>query len=244
MNENRSIVGSDSDIVQIDNVWKSFKTPVLCGISLNVQAGEWLILTGENGCGKSTLLSILAGALNQDKGTVRYRNGAGAGWTNDRRAAGVEYVPQGNPLLEELSVMDNIRLWANDRKSIRRELGQGVLMQLGLTDVRDKRVKHLSGGQKRRLSLATALINRPTVLILDEPTSALDLVCKTEIREYLTRYREAGGTIIMTSHDAEDFPSADRVGLMYSGTIGKIVVGSDGAGILDNMKANMRTAIT
>ena len=130
------------------------------------------------------LLSILAGALRADSGSIRIngteilgRSGAAADLT--------AYVPQENPLMGELSVKDNLLLWhRGSRKEMERDLTEGCSSVLGIGPMLKKRVDTLSGGMKKRLSIACALSGRAPVLIMDEPGAALDLECKRDIQAY------------------------------------------------------------
>ena len=146
-------------------------------------------------------MSILAGAVRADKGSIRFRGREAVGHAKVfyEEAA---YVPQENPLMEELTVKDNLSLWyQGSRARMEEDLKTGAAAMLGIGEMLKKPVRTLSGGMKKRLSIACALSNHGSVLILDEPGAALDLECKAEIRSYLEKYRKEGGTILLTSHE-------------------------------------------
>ncbi len=177
---------------------------ILNNVSLQADAGQCIGIVGVNGCGKTTLLSILAGALKADRGKVMLQ---GKEATGDPFvfASLAAYVPQENPLMEELTVRDNLFLWyRGSRQEMERDLEEGPAAMLGIPAMLKKRAAHLSGGMKKRLSIACALSNHAPLLILDEPGAALDLECKEEIRCYLGEYVKKGGTVLLASHEMEE----------------------------------------
>jgi ABC-type multidrug transport system ATPase subunit len=143
------------------------------------------------------------------------------------------YVPQTDPLIPELSVFDNLLLWYKGRRT---DFGGAILTpsiaMLGIEGFLKKPVKALSGGMRKRVSIATALINEPEILILDEPASALDLCYKADIRGYLKEYQSAGHTVIMSTHDAEDLDICDRLYLLKDGEINETDKAIRGAELL------------
>ena len=199
-------------LLEVKNIEKSFqKTPVLKGVSLTASSGICIGLLGSNGSGKSTLLSILAGVLPADKGTFLLD-----GKKPDSALFG--YVPQGTPLMEELTAWDNLRLWY-DAETLNKELSGGVLEMLGIGEFLKVPVRKLSGGMKKRLSIACVVVKKPPVLLLDEPGAALDLVCKQNIADYLAEYKKGGGTIVLTTHDAAELALCDTWYLLRNGRL-------------------------
>lgn len=204
--------------IQIQGITKKYKgNRVLRGIDLTAQAGQCIGILGSNGCGKSTLLSILAGVQPCDAGSFLC---SGKDLLTDprRRAALVGYVPQGTPLLEELTAKDNLLLWYS-RQEMARELENGVLSMLGIGDFLNVQVRKMSGGMKKRLSIGCAMAKRPPILLLDEPTAALDLACKEQIWEYLRRYQRSGGLLLLTTHDAAELELCDQWYIMKDGVL-------------------------
>lgn len=203
-------------MIEVVNIWKRYKEPVLKGATLSVDAGECVGILGKNGCGKSTLLSIMAGAVKADKGTISYNKEEA---TKDKRVFSnyTGFVPQENPIIEELSVKDNLRLWY-----LKKDFPGELLDMLGLREVYHKAAGKLSGGMKKRLSIGCALVNQPPVLILDEPGAALDLVCKEEIRQYLQGYLEHGGTIVMTTHEEAEMGLCSKLYIMQDGVLEEV----------------------
>ena len=184
----------------IENISKAYgKKQVLNNISFSANAGEAVGILGVNGSGKSTLLSCIADKYSE---------------------TGIGYLPQNNPLFEELKPVDNIRMWCPYKKhEIIEMLSAPPLSNLGINDFLDKPVSKLSGGMKKRLSLATVLINNPSVLLMDEPFAALDLPAKQDILTYMQGFRSVGGTIILASHDEEIFNFCNRVLLLKNGSL-------------------------
>ncbi len=205
------------------------KKQVLRQVSLQAAQSQCIGILGTNGCGKSTLLKILAGVLTPSNGDVCY-NGENACKDPEVFVKYAGYVPQDNPLIEDLTVQDNLKLWYTDSKSdMKSELEQGVLHMLNLHTVLKKRVSTLSGGMKKRLSIGCALANRPSVLILDEPTASLDLPCKEEIRSYLRRYLSNNGTVIITTHEEPDLTLCNRLFVLKNGLLEAIPTDTRGS---------------
>ena len=219
-------------MIEVDQISKAYgRKQVLSRISFQIEAGQCVGIAGANGCGKSTLLAILAGAMKPDGGRILYQEKP-ADSGRYRREMG--YVPQGNPLLEELSVKDNLKLWyKGSEKEWKQEQDSGIIAVLELGPLLRTAAGKLSGGMKRRLSLACALVNHPRFLILDEPGAALDVVCKEEIRQYLFAYLKQGGTVLLTSHEERELSLCDRLLLMNGGILSPIPADIPAAGLAD-----------
>lgn len=217
--------------VQINHIQKQYrKKQVLKDISLEATGGTCIGILGSNGSGKSTLLSILAGVLRQDGGSFLC-DGQDLFQNTALRAKLVGYVPQGTPLIEELSAKDNLRLWYSPQQ-MHQELETGVLKMLGIDTFLKTPVNKMSGGMKKRLSIGCSMANRPPILLLDEPTAALDLECKQHIADYLLRYKQSGGLLLLTTHDALELALCDAwyiirdgvlVPFQYDGDIHKLI---------------------
>ena len=204
--------------IQLEHIQKSYRRKrVLTDVSLNASSGTCIGILGSNGCGKSTLLSVLAGVLPTDGGTFLC-DGKDLFANPALRARLVGYVPQGTPLIEELSARDNLRLWYS-KEQMDRELENGVLKLLGVDEFLKTQVSKMSGGMKKRLSIGCAMANRPPILLLDEPTAALDLVCKEQIARYLREYKRAGGILLLTTHDATELSLCDRWYILKNGAL-------------------------
>lgn len=207
-----------NDMIEIKEIQKSYrKKCVLRNVSLQVERGSCVGILGGNGCGKSTLLSVLAGVLPADSGSF-LREGTDLLCDEKTRQRVLGYVPQGNPLMEELTAWDNLRLWYG-KKELERELSDGILKMLDIGEFIRVPVKKMSGGMKKRLSLATVLINKPEILLLDEPFAALDLPAKQDILHYMASFRVNKGSIIVASHDEDIFNFCNKVYLLKNGIL-------------------------
>lgn len=204
--------------IQIQKIKKSYRgKPVLRGADLEADSGSCVGILGCNGSGKSTLLSILAGVLDRDEGEFLL-DGSDLFCSPQRRAAAVGYVPQGTPLMEELTARDNLLLWY-DRKTMEQELQGGVLGLLGIGEFLRVPVRKLSGGMKKRLSIGCAMAGRPPILLLDEPTAALDLIARERIGEYLQAFKRSGGIALLATHDAMELALCDRWYILKNGVL-------------------------
>ena len=204
--------------VKISHITKSYRGKrVLKDINLEATGGQCIGILGANGSGKSTFLTILAGVLRRDGGSFLV-DGKELFQNNALRAACVGFVPQGTPLLEELSALDNLRLWY-DKETLHRELDSGVLKLLGSDEFLKFPVNQMSVGRKKRLSIGCAVAGRPPILLLDEPTAALDLACKQSIAEYLRQYKAAGGLLILTTHDVLELQLCDAWYILKDGVL-------------------------
>lgn len=206
-------------MIEIENLTSAYgKKKVLRGVSLYAERGECIGIVGPNGCGKSTLLSVMAGVLKPSSGKLfYYGKNALKNRVVFQKMTG--YVPQENPLMPELSVYDNLRLWYPDKATLAKELEEGFLQILGIPAFLKMPVSKLSGGMKKRVSIGIALSGMPPVLILDEPSAALDLVCKEDIRRYLQIYLERKGTVVITTHEESELSLCSSLYVMKDGKL-------------------------
>lgn len=225
-------------IIEVSNVSKSYgRKQILTSISFQAAQGECIGILGVNGCGKSTLLAILAGCLRADGGTICFRGNQAIKKQDFLSMAG--YVPQENPLFSSLTVLDNLRyFYASSPISLKHDLADGIPYLFGLDSCLRAKVKHLSGGMKRRLVLACALACHPPVLILDEPGASLDFVCKEDIRQYLSLYRKQGGTIVITSHEQSEISLCSRLFLLEHGSLSSLEAQTDTAFLTERMRCH------
>ena len=204
--------------VEVKDIRKAYgKKRVLNGVSFTATSGSCVGILGKNGCGKSTLLSILAGVQRCDGGDFLIDGHPLFSHPADLRR-NVGYVPQGTPLIEELSARDNLLLWYT-KEEIDRELHGGVLDMLGVGDFLKTPVSKMSGGMKKRLSIGCAMYTRPPVLLLDEPCAALDIECKESILHYLLDYKNRGGALVLISHDPMELEICDECKVMRGGVL-------------------------
>jgi ABC-2 type transport system ATP-binding protein len=204
--------------IEVKNIQKNYgKQQVLKEVSFSAVSGECIGILGDNGCGKSTLLSILAGVQKAKDGAF-LADGNNLFQNRKMQTRLVGYVPQGVPLMEELTAWDNLLLWY-DKKSLQKELEQGVLKMLGIGDFLKKKVSEMSGGMKKRLSIGCSVAGHPGILLLDEPMAALDLSCKKNIFDYIIGFKKAGGIVLLVTHDVLEFSLCDRCFEMKDGRL-------------------------
>lgn len=204
-------------MIEVKHISKKYgKKQVLVDISFSINSGEIVALIGRNGCGKSTLLQIMAGCLHADSGELYYYAHKCDKPQSYRKYTG--YVPQDNPFLEQLTVRDNLKLW---KKGTQKQLEQ-TIREFALEDILTQRVEELSGGMKRRLAIACALMNYPPAILLDEPTTALDFAHKDKIYQMLKQHKENNGIVLLATHDEEEIRNADRVLLVQEGKISEL----------------------
>lgn len=217
------MVQSDGSVLVAEGIKKAYRGKmILDGAGLRAGAGRCIGIVGKNGCGKTTFLSILAGAIRADGGSICYQGREAVGHP-EVFAGMTAYVPQENPLIEELTVRDNLLLWhRGNRREFQESLESGPAKLLGIPEMLGDTVKKLSGGMKKRLSIACALTNRAPILILDEPGAALDLECKEVIRNYIRTFMEGGGTVLLTSHEWSELSLCTEMYVIKDGKLNEI----------------------
>lgn len=210
-------------MIKISSVCKKYgKHTILNNINIDIKQGDCIGIIGANGSGKTTLLSIIAGFLKPDSGSISIDDKTLA-FSSDALRGYISYVPQENPLMEELSVLDNLRLWYTGASlNMEEELDHGILNMLGINTFLNKRVSHLSGGMKKRLSIGIALADNPSLLIMDEPSAALDLECKKQIRSYMRTFTRNGGSILLVSHDEPELSICNKLFLLKNSSLTEI----------------------
>ena len=188
---------------------------VLSGLTLAIRSGAVTGLLGPSGCGKSTLLRSIVGVQIVASGTVTVL-GEPAGSARLRRRVG--YVTQAPSVYTDLSIEENLRFFASIVGADATRIGE-VVETVGLSGLEGRVVGALSGGERSRVSLATALLGRPAVLVLDEPTVGLDPVLRAEL--WATFHQLAGGgtTLLISSHVMDEAAECDEILLMREGAI-------------------------
>lgn len=192
---------------------------VLRQVSFELEDGEVLLVLGPNGSGKTTLLKILALVSKTDGGEYLLDGQPTQEKPQPLRSL-IGYVPQDIALYEELSVQDNLLCWSAVALPQARPLARALMQKLDLTSLARKPVRHLSGGMKRRVNLAVALLNNPRLLILDEPLVGVDIHQRERILENLVDLKAAGVTqVISTHHAGELLDLMDHVMVLNRGSI-------------------------
>ncbi|EPG75548.1 ABC transporter, ATP-binding protein YadG [Leptospira fainei serovar Hurstbridge str. BUT 6] len=194
--------------LEIENLVKTYSGGVqaLKGIYLTVEEGEFFALLGPNGAGKSTTIGVLSSLVNKTSGKVKIY---GADIDTDLALAKsfIGVVPQEfnfNIFEKVEQIVINQGGYYGLEKSVATERAHEYLKQLGLYDRRRETAGRLSGGMKRRLMIARALVHNPKILILDEPTAGVDIEFRRSLWEFLIKLNESGITIILTTHYLEE----------------------------------------
>lgn len=188
---------------------------MLDGLTLQIRSGTVTGLLGPSGCGKSTLMRAIVGVQVVASGSVRVvGEPAGSGPLRSR----VGYVTQAPSVYSDLSVVENLRFFAAVVGADETRIGE-VVETVGLVGFEGRVVGALSGGQRSRVSLATALLGRPAVLVLDEPTVGLDPVLRAELWGAFRQLASQGTTLLISSHVMDEAAECDEILLMRDGAI-------------------------
>lgn len=207
-------------MIQVQNLSKQYGSlTAVDGISFEVEAGESVALWGENGAGKTTALRCLLGVI-PFQGRVLL-NGYNSSYQGKTARQFLGFVPQEISFHDDLTVRETVRFYARLKKTTTdSDHVSALLNRLGLVSYVSKYVRDLSGGMKQRLALVIALLSDPPILILDEPTANLDVKARDEFLALLAELKEAGKTLIFSSHRLEEVATlADRVLLIESGKL-------------------------
>ncbi|NUK28887.1 ABC transporter ATP-binding protein [Parageobacillus sp. VR-IP] len=207
-------------IIVAKRVSKSFgKKEVLSNINLTVKEGEIYGLIGPSGSGKTTLVKILVGMDSDFQGEVEV---LGAAMPNMSVLSKIGYMAQSDALYPELTGEENLQFFASLYKLKKEERKQRIAYAadlVKLTPHLSKKVMAYSGGMKRRLSLAIALIHNPQILVLDEPTVGIDPELRLSIWHELSRLKNEGKTIVVTTHVMDEAEKCDRLSMVRDGKI-------------------------
>ncbi|WP_431323619.1 ABC transporter ATP-binding protein [Rhizobium sp. YTU87027] len=209
--------------VSIENATKTFASfTALDDVSLNINAGEFIVLLGPSGCGKTTLLSILGGFLSPTKGRILIGGKEVTNVPPAKRPTTTMF--QDYALFPHMKLKDNVGFGLRMRgigKSAREERASALLDLVGLKSSAQKKPHELSGGQRQRVALARALAVDPDVLLLDEPLGALDLKLRRQMQDELKAIQKrVGTTFVHVTHDQEEAMAiADRIVVMNHGKI-------------------------
>src|SRR5450830_315208 len=208
--------------IQISNIQKRYQSlQALGGVSLSIEEGEFFGLLGPNGAGKTTLISILAGLNRADAGTITVK---GHDVVTDYRQArsNLGVVPQELVFDPFFTVRETLRMQSgyfgikNNDKWI-----DEIMENLDLTNKADTNMRALSGGMKRRVLVAQALVHKPPVIVLDEPTAGVDVELRQTLWKFISRLnREGGHTVVLTTHYLEEAQAmCQRVAMLRRGNV-------------------------
>lgn len=209
-------------MLSVTDLSKSYNgRPALQQLTLSAEAGEILGLLGPNGAGKTTFTSLVAGLLSPDTGQINIARLGSPRDSSVRRSIGV--APQSIALYQELTARENLRLFGRlaglGGERLRDRVNE-ALESVTLTDRADDRVETFSGGMRRRLNLAAALVHDPPLLLLDEPTVGVDPQSRNVLFERVEQLRDRGKTVVLATHYMEEAQRlCDRVAIIDHGQL-------------------------
>jgi len=186
------------------------------GIDVELPAGRIYGLLGPNGSGKTTLIRLLLGLARPTAGEAHV---LGVRMPSRENLARIGYMPQSEGLYTDLSAWENLRFFAALSGNSQRAVMNEVLDLVELSQRRNTPTHELSGGMRRRLSLACALVHRPTVLFLDEPTVGVDPALRVQFWEYFRKLAAGGATLLISSHVMDEADRCDELLLMLHGRV-------------------------
>jgi ABC-2 type transport system ATP-binding protein len=207
--------------IRIDNIKKRFGSlQALGGVSLDIAQGEFFGLLGPNGAGKTTLISIIAGLTRADEGTVSiHGHDVMTDYREARKAIGV--VPQELVFDPFFTVRETLKMQSGYFGISNNDAWiDEVLHELGLTAKADANMRSLSGGMKRRVLVAQALVHKPPVIMLDEPTAGVDVELRQTLWNFIGRLNREGHTVVLTTHYLEEAQAlCNRIAMLKSGKV-------------------------
>lgn len=245
-------------IIVGDRIVKSFgvgpeRRNVLDGVSVEIGAGEFVVIMGPSGSGKTTLLFALSGMDGVDSGSVLF-DGVELSRLGDRALADVRrtrmgFVFQQPTLLKNLNVLDNILLPSvRDRTRSAaqiREQARALMKMTGIEELETRGVSQASGGQLQRVGICRALMSDPKVIFGDEPTGALNSTAANEIMGLLADVHRTGTTIVLVTHDVRVATRAERVVFLFDGKIaGEHVAGRYDDDLRDDVETRQEALVT
>jgi len=212
-------------MLKIQNITKKYQNKlVVNSVSLAVNQGEIVAIVGESGSGKTTLLNIISGNIMPDNGFLSVNNQEIDLYFNRliRELPDIKLVPQDYRLKPDYTVSENINLALTKfTDNYRIERIEELVKLCGIEEIKNKKPKNISGGEKQRTAIARAIADEPLVLLLDEPFSNLDSINRTDLRNKIVEIiKQEGIACILVTHDLLDaFLIADRIGIMQKGNL-------------------------
>lgn len=218
-------------LIEVHNLEKAYKddeteTRALCGVSFNIEAGEFVAVMGPSGSGKSTLLHILGFLDKQTNGVYLFEDKEMSDYSENEMAKvrneKMGFVFQAFNLLSRTSVLENIKLpllYSRVKESLWQKMAQKAIEQVGLSARMFHQTSQLSGGEKQRVAIARALVSNPQVIFADEPTGNLDSRSGSQVMEIIEELNLQGHTIILITHETYTAQYAQRVIILKDGLI-------------------------
>ena len=205
------------DII-MEDVSKDFgKSRVLENINFKINSGDIVCFLGPSGAGKTTLIRLILGAISITSGKIKIGDTL---VPNINLLKKIGYTPQNDALYDDLSAEDNLKFFGGLYKI--KDINEFINRVLNIVDLekdRHKLVRNYSGGMKKRLSLAIALLHDPDVLLLDEPTVGIDPILRRSIWNEFKRLKEQGKTLIVSTHIMDEARECDNAALIYEGKL-------------------------
>lgn len=216
----RSIMEDDSCVIRVKNVDRYFgKQKILCNINFEISSPQIFGLLGPSGSGKTTLVKMISGIDVPTHGEVHV---LGTKMPELSIMGKIGYMAQSDALYGDITAEENLKFFASmyniSRKNCIKRIGE-VMELVNLSGHLRKKVDHYSGGMKRRLSLAIAMLNKPPVLILDEPTVGIDPLLRRSIWNELENLSKKGTTIIITTHVMDEADKCDNICMIRGGKV-------------------------
>ncbi|MDD5613767.1 MAG: ABC transporter ATP-binding protein [Candidatus Omnitrophica bacterium] len=216
-------------MIKVVDLHKKFGSlDVLTGINIDINKGETFVIIGQSGSGKSVFLKLLISILKPDKGAI-YIEGEDIEQLTEKKLQGVRMkfgvVFQHSALFDSLSVYDNVNFSLVEHTDLSEELirerAQDCLKLVGLEGIESKMPAELSGGMKKRVAIARAIVLNPKIILYDEPTTGLDPVVASSINHMIKKLqKEINATSIVVTHDMNSaYSIADRIAMLYNGKI-------------------------
>ncbi|MDF1665186.1 MAG: LPS export ABC transporter ATP-binding protein [Planctomycetota bacterium] len=212
-------------MLEVKNLKKTFgSNEVVKGVSLTVEKGEVVGLLGKNGAGKSTTFKMIIGTLKPSSGEVDFLGQDISSWPMHKRCrSGMGYLAQVTTIFRDMTVEDNLLAVMEQLKLSRKERKKRVdqlLSDYKLDDIRKNYASSNSGGEKRRLEIARALVTEPQIILLDEPFAGVDPIAVGGIREMIYGIKERGVAVLITDHNAEQtLKTTERAYIMEKGEV-------------------------
>ncbi|MFN4215191.1 ABC transporter ATP-binding protein [Exiguobacterium sp.] len=206
--------------IQLNGVSKSFGDQLAIDhVGFTINSGDICCLLGPSGSGKTTLIRLMIGALKADEGMIQLGETV---MPSMAMLHNIGFMPQNDGLYEDLSADANLEFFGSIYKLGKAKLQARITEVLKLVDLtadRKKLVRNFSGGMKKRLSLAIAILHGPDILFLDEPTVGIDPILRRQIWDQFQMIRASGKTIIVSTHVMDEVLECDRAALIYNGRL-------------------------